>query len=140
MILNKTTDELINIKIRYADNFFKRFKGLMGNENLAYWDKRILFYLSKMYGEQAKKGESYDQIKKCIHVSILNFIHFPEDKKCYRVINLCDIHTGEVYTDLFEIHILELKKLSETTQTNDEIIQWMRFFSGTRREWHRGLP
>ena len=29
MILNKTTDELINIKIRYADNFFKRFKGLM---------------------------------------------------------------------------------------------------------------
>ena len=34
MILNKTTDELINIKIRYADNFFKRFKGLMLKRNI----------------------------------------------------------------------------------------------------------
>lgn len=29
MILNKTTDEMINIKIMTADNFFNRFKGLM---------------------------------------------------------------------------------------------------------------
>ena len=34
MILNKTTDELIDIKIRYADNFFKRFKGLMLRKNI----------------------------------------------------------------------------------------------------------
>ena len=31
MILNKTTNELINIKITYANKFFKRFKGLMGH-------------------------------------------------------------------------------------------------------------
>lgn len=29
MILNKTTDELINMKIINANSFFKRFKGLM---------------------------------------------------------------------------------------------------------------
>lgn len=29
MILNKTSNELIDIKIIRADNFFKRFKGLM---------------------------------------------------------------------------------------------------------------
>ena len=34
MILNKTTDELINIRIKYADNFFKRFKGLMLRKNI----------------------------------------------------------------------------------------------------------
>lgn len=34
MILNKTTDELINIKIIYANNFFKRFKGLMLKRNI----------------------------------------------------------------------------------------------------------
>ncbi len=34
MILNKTTDELINIKITYSDNFFKRFKGLMFKRNI----------------------------------------------------------------------------------------------------------
>ena len=41
MILNKTSDELINMKIAYADNFFKRFKGLMGKKDI---DFAILFY------------------------------------------------------------------------------------------------
>lgn len=41
MILNKTTNELINIKITYANNFFKRFKGLMLKRNI---DFAILFY------------------------------------------------------------------------------------------------
>ena len=29
MILNKSTSEIIDIKIKYADTFFKRFKGLL---------------------------------------------------------------------------------------------------------------
>ena len=33
MILNKTTNELIDIKIVFADNFFRRFKGLMFKKN-----------------------------------------------------------------------------------------------------------
>ena len=41
MILNKTTDELINIKITYANNFFKRFRGLMGKKDI---DFAMLFY------------------------------------------------------------------------------------------------
>jgi uncharacterized membrane protein (UPF0127 family) len=34
MILNKTTDKQFNIKIKYANNFFKRFKGLMGKKEI----------------------------------------------------------------------------------------------------------
>ena len=41
MILNKTTDELINIKITCANTFFKRFKGLMGKRDIDY---AVLFY------------------------------------------------------------------------------------------------
>ena len=41
MILNKTTDELINIKIINANSFFKRFKGLMGKRDI---DFAMLFY------------------------------------------------------------------------------------------------
>ena len=53
-----------------------------------FWANRILFYVSRMYSQQIKKGESYDQIKPCIHVSILDFIHFPEDKDCCHKIAL----------------------------------------------------
>ena len=41
MILNKTNDELINIKITCANTFFKRFKGLMGKRDIDY---AVLFY------------------------------------------------------------------------------------------------
>ena len=40
MILNKTTNELINIKIINANTFFKRFKGLMLKKDI---DFAILF-------------------------------------------------------------------------------------------------
>jgi len=74
-----------------------------------HWDKRILFYLGKMYTEQLKKGDTYDKLQKCIHVSILNFNQFPHDKECYRTIHLRDDKNGDIYTDLFELQILELK-------------------------------
>lgn len=95
-----------------------------------YCTNRILFYLSRMYAGQLKKGEPYDKLKKCIHVSILNFIHFPEDKRCYHKICFCDIKTGMPYTDLMELHILELKKLPKKTIKEDSIVRWMRFFNG----------
>ena len=41
MILNKTTDELINMKIINANSFFKRFKGLMLKKDI---DFGMLFY------------------------------------------------------------------------------------------------
>lgn len=41
MIVNKTTGELINIKIVIASTFFKRFKGLMLKKDI---DFALLFY------------------------------------------------------------------------------------------------
>ena len=50
------------------------------------WTNRVLFYLGKIYTGQIKEGEDYDKLRKCIHVSILEFVHFPQDKKCCRKI------------------------------------------------------
>ena len=49
----------------------------------------------KIYTGQIKEGEDYDKLRKCIHVSILEFVHFPQDKKCCRKIVFCDAETGE---------------------------------------------
>ena len=102
--------------------------------NFAYWTNRILFYLSKMYTAQLKKGDPYDNLKKCIHVSVLDFIHFPEDKRCYHKISFCDVKTGIPYTDLMELHILELRKLPEKAWNEEGVIRWMRFFNGKKKE------
>lgn len=99
-----------------------------------YWDERVLFYLSRMFDSQIKKGESYDKLRKCIHVSILDFIHFADDDKCYRRIHFKDDETNHIYSDKMELQILELKKLPPEVKTGEDIIAWMKFFSGKNRE------
>ena len=89
---------------------------------------------SQMYTEQIKAGENYGEMKRCIHVSILNFIHFPEDQICFREIALCDLQTKKKYTDLLEIYVLELKKLPPEQLKEPMIIQWMRFLSAQKKE------
>ena len=98
------------------------------------WTNRVLFYLGKIYTGQIKEGDDYDKLQKCIHVSILDFIHFPQDEKCCRKIVFCDAKTGEQYTDLMELHILELKKLPPEDQNEGGIIRWMRFLGGKNRK------
>lgn len=100
----------------------------------AHWERRILFYLGRMYTSQLEKGDTYEKLQKCIHVSILDFIHFPEDEEYYRTIHLRDDRTGQVYTDLFEIQILELGKLPKQVQSGEDIVAWMKFFGGKSRE------
>ena len=98
------------------------------------WDERVLFYMGRMFAGQIKKGEPYEKLQKCIHVSILDFVHFPDDVQCYRTIHFRDDKTGNVYSDKMEIQILELKKLQKEVRTGEDLILWMKFFSGKSRE------
>lgn len=100
-----------------------------------YWDARALFYLCGLFTGQLGKGDPYSQLKRCIHVSILDFIHFPEDTECCHRSSLFDKTTGQRYTDLMELRILELKKLPVRTAGENLLISWMRFFAAkTRKE------
>ncbi|GAA0793228.1 hypothetical protein GCM10008910_07830 [Faecalicatena orotica] len=99
-----------------------------------YWDERALFYLSKMFDSQIRKGESYEKLQKCIHVSILDFIHFPNDNKCYRRIHFRDDQTSQLYSDKMELQILELKKLPPEVKTGEDVLAWMKFFSSKSKE------
>ena len=98
------------------------------------WANRSVYYLSKMYTSEIKEGDGYDCLKKCIHVSILAYDHFLDDKEYYRRIAFCDTKTGKEYTDLMEMHILELSKLPPEEKNETSLLQWMRFLGGKTRK------
>lgn len=87
-----------------------------------------------MYTEQLKAGEDYDKLQKCIQVSILDHVLIREDDKYYRCISFCDTEIGEKYSDMLEMHILELPKLPPEQQNETDLMQWMRFLGGKNRE------
>lgn len=129
-------------KLGILDVFVKMMDGTQMNLEMqvhffAFWDSRILFYLSKMFAGQLHRGESYDRLRKCIHVSILDFNRF-DDGECYHIVRFYDRKTKELYSDLLELQFLELKKLPEEAQSEKGIIRWMRFLHGkTRKEFEK---
>ena len=106
----------------------------MQNAFFAFWPNRVLFYLGKMYTSQLKEGEGYENLKQCVHVSILNFIHFPDDNICFRAISFCEEGTGKIYTDKMKIYVLELPKLPPEQKNEKDIIRWMRFLRAKSRK------
>ena len=98
-----------------------------------FWPNRVLFYLGKMYTGQIKRGEPYEKLKKCIHVSILDFLHFPKDDRCFRKITFCDVETGEVYTDLMEIYVLELGSCRQKIEMSQVLFAGCGFSVGNAR-------
>ena len=106
----------------------------MQNAFFAFWPNRVLFSLGKMYTSQLKEGEGYENLKQCVHVSILNFIHFPDDNICFRAISFCEEGTGKIYTDKMKIYVLELPKLPPEQKNEKDIIRWMRFLRAKSRK------
>ena len=91
---------------------------------MAHWDKRSLFYLAKMFTEDLLVGERYHKLKKCICINILDF-NMNESPAYHRKYKLRD-ENGEEFSDLFEIHVIELKKqISGDKPLND----WIRLFN-----------
>ena len=123
---------ILDVRVLFADGTQTDLE--MQVVQFDFWPNRVLFYLGKMYTGQIKRGEPYEKLKKCIHVSILDFLHFPKDDRCFRKITFCDVETGVVYTDLMEIYVLELGKLPTEDRNESGIIRWMRFLSGKCKE------
>ncbi len=92
-------------------------------KHYAYWDRRQLFYLAKLYTEDMKSGEDYALLKKCVSISILDF-NLTSRKEYHHVYCLRD-GQGYVFSDVLEIHILELKK---KLKENGTVEEWLRFF------------
>lgn len=84
--------------------------------------RRSLFYLSKMYSEEGQAGEDYARLKKCIVICILDF-NWDARPGYHKVYYMWD-HEGYMYSDQFEVHIIELNK----ELTGDRLDDWIRLF------------
>ena len=98
--------------------------------------ERTLFYWSKMYNSQINPGDTYDKLKKCITINIVDFERIPIDKIHTRF-HILEDDTGYKLTDVLEVHFLELPKLEKINILNDiddPILEWLEFIDSKSRE------
>jgi len=95
------------------------------------WEKRSVFYLAKMFTTDLKRGEHYEKAKKCIAISILDF-NIDERKEYHNAYMLRD-RQGKLYTDILELHTIELKKKPNAEQPNP-LDEWHDLFNAETEE------
>ncbi len=112
-------DRLINVEMQVNNQIF--------------FNDRSLFYWSKMYSDQLKSSEQYDQLKKTIAVNILDFNMFT-CKEFHSHFKIMETSRHNVLTDKFSMHFFELKKISKEINKDDPMELWLQFINAENEE------
>ncbi len=102
---------------------------------LKVWADRSLFYAAKMYTDQIKPGQKYTVFKKCVSISILDFILFENQKDFYSCFHIMEDTHHFKYTDKMEFHVIELPKLPPELRENSSRVElWAKFINAEEME------
>ena len=123
----KMKQGILDVKVLLQDG--TRINLEMQLRRQKFWEKRSLYYLAKMYADILFMGEHFDRLRRCVAISILDF-NLTEDDRYHSVYRMRD-EMGKDYSDLLELHIIELrKKLTGNSRLDD----WIRLFNAETEE------
>jgi len=94
--------------------------------------ERIVFYDAGLITDQIDAGEEYGSIKRVITILITDYVLIPEGSRYHNRFTLYDPESTMEFTDLIEIHTLELPKLPETA--DNYLWHWLRFLRAESKE------
>ena len=84
-----------------------------------------------MLTSQLKSGDKFDTLQKTISIIITDFTMINDNRKYHYTFELLDMETGAKFTDLIEIHTLELTKIPNESD-NTAKYDWLRFLKSEK--------
>ena len=97
-------------------------------------EKRIIFYLSKMYTQNLKKSHNYSELNKCISILFIDFEleKLKEIPKYLTKWNIREETYGKIIlTDVLEFYIIEMPKINKYSSVNTLLDTWVKFISNS---------
>jgi predicted transposase/invertase (TIGR01784 family) len=124
-------DKLSVLDIKARDQSGRLFNIEMQILAYLFYDKRILYYWSELYGQQLGRGQDYGLLRPTISISFLNHVMFPEAPDYHLRFQLLERQHHFAMSEDIEFHILQLpkftRKLSELTSPLDAWLYFLRF-------------
>ena len=96
-------------------------------------EKRIVFYLSKMYTQNLKKSHNYAELNKCISILFIDFEleKLKEIPKYLTKWNIREETYGKIIlTEVLEFYIIEMPKINRYS-VNTLLDTWVKFISNS---------
>lgn len=107
---------------------------------LSDWDRRNIFYSSRMITAQMNTGDDYQKICKVVHIAIVDYLLFPDRKKFHSSFHLREDSSGLLYSEVIELHTLELPKLERlsmeevTGEFEKNLFCWGKLFNAVAEQ------
>ena len=132
---NALEDKDLILDIKLELNHSQIINLEMQVENLGNWPERSLTYLCRMF-DQLKNGEDYKQVKKTIHIGILNFTPKGFPPVLFSDYFLYNPRTKHKYSDKFGIYMLQLNQLGnpEDECNMPDLYYWATLFQASTWE------
>ncbi|HPQ19039.1 MAG TPA: Rpn family recombination-promoting nuclease/putative transposase [bacterium] len=126
----KIDAKLSIVDIKATDEIGRQYNIEMQVNSDADYKQRILFYLAKLFVEQLKESEKYNELKKTISISFLDYTLLPEEKDFHNIYRFKNIKSNKEFTDIKEIHIIELGKykLDKNKKFKNALEKWLYIF------------
>lgn len=94
-----------------------------------FFDKRALYYWSKVYTEQIESGEAFEQLRKTISINILDF-NYLDEEDFHNVYGIYNRKTSKELSNIFEMHFIELNKFKKNYQDlKTALDRWVTFLN-----------
>ena len=134
-------DKLSILDIKARDQSGQQFNIEMQMSTYPAYDKRILFYASRLHQQQLHQGVDYSELRPTISISFLNHVLFPQVPEHHLRFSLLErLHHFPFNTDL-AFHILELPKFTKTAaELKNGLDIWLYFLRHAEKMNSDSLP
>ncbi|MDQ6962668.1 MAG: Rpn family recombination-promoting nuclease/putative transposase [Mariprofundaceae bacterium] len=107
------------------------------------FDKRAMYYWSKLVTDQLSEGMMFRELKKTISINILDFNVVPNREEFHNRYRIMNVATGQddQLHDVFELHYVELRKFKKSY---DEVVtaldRWSTFLTRAHEIKREHIP
>jgi predicted transposase/invertase (TIGR01784 family) len=121
-------DKLSILDIKARDQSGRQFNVEMQMLAFRHYEKRILYYATKLHQAQLHEGEDYQQLQPTVSISFLDHRLFPEVSAYHLRFRLWEDHLHFRFSDDLELHILELPKFTKSAaELRTDLEIWLYF-------------
>jgi predicted transposase/invertase (TIGR01784 family) len=115
------------VDVKAVDQAGRNYIVEMQVAELEGFGKRVLYYFSKSYSEQIKRGDLYRELKPVIFIGILDF-YYTENPHYLSRSQVRDVETNERTVEDVEFNFIELPKFNKAMAELDNLTEkWVYF-------------
>jgi predicted transposase/invertase (TIGR01784 family) len=126
------------LDIKAKDNQDQWYNIEMQMTDQVCYSQRALYYWSRLYSQQLKKGEDFSKLTKTISIHVLNFNHFDE-LDYHNVYHILNAKTYRRCFEHLELHFIELKKFNKDLSRLITALDRWAVFLNKAEQWERNF-